>query len=80
MYEILNRDIFKQILDCCQPVNMIDIDIQTGEGQIINKAQTQKLTMLSDEIRFYADDLLQRYELYYRYNYKDRFVKIFTLR
>lgn len=76
MYDVIEKERFKDVVRWCRPVCAVDVDIRTGRGELIELSQVYAAADQSTQIRYYPDDLLLRYDVYYRKNFVDRMVRV----
>ncbi len=76
MYDLIEKERFKDIIRWCRPVCAVDVDIKTGRGEVIELPQMYAAIDQSTQIRCYPDDLLLIYDVYYRKNLAEKMVRV----
>ena len=76
MYDLIEKERFKDVIRWCRPVCAVDVDIRTGRGEVIELLQVYEAADQSTQIRCYPDDLLLRYDVYYRNNLTEKMVRV----
>lgn len=76
MYKSISPHIFIDLIMNCRPFGIVDVDLCTGEGLLIDKSQLEEIVELCTEIRLCQDDLIKRYDVYYRRKEKQGMARV----
>ncbi|WP_138262088.1 hypothetical protein [[Clostridium] hylemonae] len=76
MYKVVSSKTFVDMVGQCSPLCIADMEIDTGDAELINRRRLLEIVRTSTEIRCYQDDLLERYDIYYREDRDARLARV----
>lgn len=76
MYDVIERERFMDMVRWCRPICAVDVDVRTGRGEVIELSQVYEAADRSTQIRCYRDDLLLRYDVYYKKSLAEKMVRV----
>lgn len=76
MYDTIRAETFKDIMKWCKPMSVVDIDVRSGKGEVIEISSVGHIADMSTQIRCYKDDILIYYDLYYRKNREEKMARV----
>ena len=76
MYNVVASETFVDIIKQCGSFCIADVDMDTGNAKLIKRRQLLDIVQICTEIRCYQDDMLKRYDIYYRENEDNRLARV----